>query len=106
MGWAMSEPDPIGAILVRAADLFEVHRLLQEISEQNRAVLADLRHERSSVEERHVEHDRRLSRLERRFRWMFAAIVVAAAVGFAAGWKWRGEVAPPPQIIYAPMPPT
>jgi hypothetical protein len=50
----------------------------------------------------HAEHAERIGRLERHFRWMFAALVVAVAVGFAAGWKWRGEVAAPPQIIYAP----
>jgi len=98
----MSEPEPIGAILVRATDLLEVHRLLQEISEQNRTMRADLRRDRVAVDKLHADHAERIGRLERHFRWMFAALVVAVAVGFAAGWKWRGEVPSPPQIIYAP----
>lgn len=105
VGATVTEPEPVGAVIVRASDLVEVQATLREISEQNRAFRLDLRRDREAFETRYAEQDKRIGRLEKQMRWMGIGLLLAAVLGFASGWRWRGEVAHPPQIIYSPYPP-
>lgn len=96
--------EPIGAILVRATDLLEVHSLLREIREQNWAMMRDRQRDAEVMDALHARQEVRIVRLEKRVRLLTMALVIVAVVGFASGWKWRGEQVQQAPQGYAPTP--